>query len=197
MVVNDYLSLLPRTEMEELHKALLTGGLVLFPSDTTWALGCDATNPAAIRRLRKLKDRNAEQPFIILADSVEMLRKYVRHVHPRIETLLYFHQRPLTIVYDEPVGLPAEVLSPEGTAAIRVVQDDFCRSFIQALGRPVIATTPCRDSAPVPRHFGEIQSDILTGVDWVAKHRQKDRRFEDLSVIARLDLHEELEFLRD
>lgn len=197
MVVNDYLSLLPKTEVEELIKTLRNGGLILFPSDTTWALGCDATNPAAIRRLRALKNRSAAQPFIILADSVDMLKNYVRHVHPRIETLLYFHQRPLTIVYDEPIGLPADVLSPEGGAAIRVVQDDFCRSFIQALGRPVIATTPCRDAQPVPRHFGEIQSDILTGVDWVAKHRQKDRQFEPLSVIARLDPHEELEFLRD
>ncbi|MFZ2897658.1 MAG: Sua5/YciO/YrdC/YwlC family protein [Saprospiraceae bacterium] len=197
MVVNDYLSLLPKTDMEELIKTLRNGGLILFPSDTTWAIGCDATNPAAIRRLRKLKDRSAAQPFVILADSIDMLKKHVRHVHPRIETLLYFHQRPLTIVYEEPIGLPAEVLSPEGTAAIRVVQDDFCKSFIQAFGRPVIATTPCRDGAPIPRHFGEIQSDILTGVDWVAKHRQKDRQFEPLSVIARLDLHEELEFLRD
>ncbi|MCB9285030.1 MAG: Sua5/YciO/YrdC/YwlC family protein [Lewinellaceae bacterium] len=197
MVINDYTSMLSYPEVQDLHKTLQSGGLILFPSDTVWAIGCDATQPGAIRRLNALKNRKPGDPFILLVDSIDMLKKYVRHVHPRIETLLYFHNRPLTVVYEEPENLPSEVLAADGTVAIRVVQDEFCRSFIQALGRPIVATTAHREPGRVPGHFGEIQSDILEGVDWVAKYRQKERHFEGLSVIARLDAQEELEFLRD
>lgn len=197
MVLNNYTSTLRSADLQDFLKTLQSGGLVLFPSDTVWAIGCDATQPAAVRRLYTLKNRTPQHPFIILVDSVDMLKEYVGHVHPRIETLLFFHNRPLTIIYDQPLHLPQELIGPDGTVAIRVVQDDYCRSFIQALGKPVVATTAYREPGQVPRHFGEIQSDILSGVDWVAKHRQKERHFEDLSVIARLDEQEELEFLRD
>ena len=197
MVLNNYMSTLRAAELQDLLKTLQSGGLILFPSDTVWAVGCDATHGQAIRRLYSLKNRTTENPFILLVDSIGMLKEHVRHVHPRIETLLYFHNRPLTVIYDQPVNLPKEALSSDGTVAIRVVQDDFCRTFIQAYGKPVVATTAYREPGQVPRHFGEIQSDILEGVDWVAKHRQKERHLEDLSVIARLDAQEELEFLRD
>ncbi|MBK7408831.1 MAG: Sua5/YciO/YrdC/YwlC family protein [Saprospirales bacterium] len=197
MVINDYPSALRYSEVQDIQKTLQSGGLVLFPSDTVWAVGCDATQPSAIERLYALKNRTHQHPFILLVDSVEMLKEFVGHVHPRIETLLYFHNRPLTVIYDEPVNLPLEALAADGTVAIRVIQDDFCRSFIKELGRPIVATTACREPGSVPHHFGEIQSDILEGVDWVSKHRQKERHFEELSVIARLDAQEELEFIRE
>ena len=195
--MNNYTSNLRLTELPDILKTLRSGGLILFPSDTVWAVGCDATHAGAVRRLYSLKNRPTEDPFLLLVDSIDMLKGFVRHVHPRIETLLYFHNRPLTIIYDAPVGLPEELIAPDGTVAIRVVQDEFCRNFIHALGKPVVATTAYREPGQIPRHFGEIQSDILEGVDWVAKHRQKERQFESLSVIARLDAQEELEFIRD
>lgn len=197
MVLNDYKSTLLATELKDLLKTLLSGGLVLFPSDTVWAVGCDATDPAAVQRLYDLKNRTTREPFLLLVDSTEMLKRFVRHVHPRIETLLYFHHRPLTIIYENPVNLPKELIAADGTVAIRVVQDEFCRTFIKALGRPVVAAPAFREPGQVPRHFGEIQSDILEGVDWVARHRQKDRNSGELSVIARLGAQEELEFIRD
>ena len=197
MVLNNYTSALRHTEVQDLLKTLQNGGLILFPSDTVWAIGCDATQPSAIRRLYSLKKRPPQEPVILLVDSIEMLKKYVSQVHPRIETLLYFHDRPLTMVYENPRNLPEEVISAEGTIAVRVVKDEYCKSFIQALGSPVVASTACREPGPVPGHFGEIQSDILEAVDWVAKYRQKERHFEGLSVIARLGAHEELEFIRD
>jgi len=197
MVLNDYKSTLHVAELKDLLKTLNSGGLILFPSDTVWAVGCDATDADAVQRLYALKNRTTPDPFLLLVDSTDMLKRFVRHVHPRIETLLYFHNRPLTIIYEEPVNLPQEVIAPDGTVGIRVVQDEFCRSFIKALGRPVVAATACREPGQVPRHFGEIQSDILEGVDWVARHRQKDRNTGELSVIARLGAQEELEFIRD
>jgi L-threonylcarbamoyladenylate synthase len=197
MVINDYISAPPGTEIQNLAKTLESGGLALFPSDTVWALGCDASQPEALQRLFALKNRTRQTPFILLVDSVAMLKEYVGHVHPRIETLLYFHHRPLTIVYDEPLNLPQEALALDGTVAIRVAQDEFCRAFIAALGRPVATTTACREQGRIPQYFGEIQSDIIEKADYVAKYRQKDRLAEGPSVIARLDEQEELEFLRE
>jgi L-threonylcarbamoyladenylate synthase len=197
MVLNNYPPVLPVSEREDLARILRSGGLILFPSDTVWAVGCDATRPEAVQHLYALKERSREKPCILLVDSIDMLKQYIGHLHPRIETLLYFHQRPLTLVYDDPVNLPEEALAADGTVAIRVVQDDYCRSLIQALGRPIIAGSACREPYPIPRHFGEIRSDILEQVDGVARYRQKDRQFESLSVIARLDAREELEFIRE
>jgi L-threonylcarbamoyladenylate synthase len=197
MLINEYVPTLAGTDIQGLVQTLQAGGLALFPSDTVWALGCDATQPEAIQRLYRLKNRTRQQPFILLVDSIAMLKEYVPHVHPRIETLLYFHNRPLTVIYEEAVNLPQEALALDGAVAIRVVHDEFCRAFIRSLGKPVVGATACKEPGRIPQYFGEIQSDIIEQADYVVKYRQKERLQEGLSVIARLDPQEELEFLRE
>ena len=108
-------------KMAEILTALHAKGLILYPTDTIWGLGCDATSPEAVEKVSRLKGRPADKGYVILVDSLEMLKKCVEEVHPRIETLLGYHTRPLTVIYDKPVGIAFNALAPDGSVGIRIV----------------------------------------------------------------------------
>lgn len=188
-----------RDDISEIVRLLEGGGIICYPTDTVWGIGCDATNEAAIARITALKGRRPEKGYVLLVSSIEMLKKYVIKVHPRLETLLSFHQRPLTIVYDarNVTGLPAAAKAPDGSAAIRVAQDEFCRELIETFGKPLISTSANKSGAPFPPTFGGISSEILGSVDYVVKYRQDDKEPGEPSSIAKLDRHQELEFVRE
>ncbi len=176
---------------------LRTGGLILYPTDTVWSVGCDACNPRAVGRLRQLKKMEDESGLEVLVSSLSMLRRYVAHLHPRLETLLIYHARPLTILYAQGRNLPNSVLDENGQVAIRLVQDDYCRELIEALGKPLVADDADLRQGYYPINFGAISSDVIERVDYVAKHRRNDKSVAEPSVLARLSRKDELEFLRE
>lgn len=186
-----------RDDISEIVRLLQNGGLICYPTDTVWGIGCDATNEEAVARVTALKGRTPDKGYVLLVSDIAMLKRYVLKVHPRLETLLAFHQRPLTIIYDRNTGLPASVKAPDGSVAIRVAQDEFCRELISALGKPIVSTSANKSGEPFPPTFGAISSEILGNVDYVVKYRQDDKEPSEPSSIARLDRHQELEFLRD
>ena len=181
----------------EILTILNNGGIILYPTDTIWGIGCDATNEDAVEKIYQIKDRAHNKGFIILVDSLKMLRQYVEYIHPRIDTLLNYHTRPLTVVYEKGVNLAPGVLSKNGTVAVRIVQDPFCKELIAHFGKPLVSTSANMSGSPFPTHFGEISSDVLEKIDFVVRYRQDDREFSPPSPIIRLDENEELEFLRD
>jgi L-threonylcarbamoyladenylate synthase len=183
--------------IQEVIHCLSEGGLVLFPTDTTWVIGCLPSATQTIERIYDLKQRPSDKPMILLADSVAMVKAHVQHMHPRVETLLNFHQRPLTVIYPQAKNLPAEACAPDGSVAFRITQDPFCQELIQQIGSPILTTSPRLEGMPLPSHFGAISSQILEQVDKVVKYRQTDRNMGEPSVIAYLNEREELEFLRN
>ena len=186
-----------RDDISDIARLLESGGLVCYPTDTIWGIGCDATNETAIERLSALKEQPPGQGYILLVDSIEMLKRYVTWVHPRVETLLAYLQRPLTVLYDLAPGLPDALKGKKGTIAIRIATDEFCQELIQALGKPIVSTAAAKTGEPYPPTFGAISSEILGGVDYVVKYRQDDKEPKEPSAIARMDRHNELEFLRE
>ena len=180
-------------------ETLDTGGIILFPTDTIWGIGCDATDPVAVEKIFVLKDRPRDNPFILLVSSIEMLCNYVEELHPRIETLLLYHTRPLTIIYDKAKNLPSNAYADNGSVGIRLVQDDFCKQLIENFGKPIVGTSANISDEPFPNHFGEISSAVIQGVDFVVRHRQGEKNMGEPSVIAKMtDLERgELEFLRE
>lgn len=186
-----------RDDISEIARLLEDGGLICYPTDTIWAIGCDATNETAIARLVALKECPPGQGLILLVSSIDMLKLYAPKIHPRVETLLAYHQRPLTMIYEKAVGLPAAVKHTNGSAAIRLATDEFCRELVDALGKPIVSTAACKHGQPYPPTFGAISSEILGSVDYVVKYRQDDKEPHEPSAIARLDRHKELEFLRE
>lgn len=183
-------------DLEQPVRILREGGMLLYPTDTIWGLGCDATNDTAVHAIFHLKQRPFHKPLVVLMRDVEMIKEYIPVVHPRVETLLAYHERPLTIIYEAARGLAPLVTAADGSAAIRVPHDQYCQDLLRQFGRPIVATSANVSTRPFPAHFGEITSDVICGVDYVEKHRQWDKRKYEPSVIARLNAEEELEFLR-
>ena len=185
-----------KDKVEDISSVLSKGGLILYPTDTIWGIGCNACDTEAIDRIYQLKQRATSKNFVILVDSIEMLKKYVREVPPRIETLLYYHQRPLTMVFDEPQNLPENLIAADNTIAIRIAQDVFCKELIGNFGFPLVATSANISSQPYPANFGEINSDIIKCVDYIVKIRRHEKTIGQPSVIAKIGEDGELEFLR-
>lgn len=186
-----------RDDISEIVQLLKEGKLICYPTDTVWGIGCDATNSEAIGRLRSLKRHPEDQGIVILVSDIDMLKQYALKVHPRIETLLTFHLRPITIIYERSAGLPPGVKAADGSVAIRVTTDPFCCALIQQLGGPLVSSIAALHDTPCPPTFGGISSAILGEMDYVVKYRQNDREPQQPSSIARLDRHLELEFLRE
>ena len=181
----------------EVVAVLNADGLILYPTDTVWGIGCDATNEQAVQKIHQIKNNPQRRGFIVLVDSLNMLRDYVEYIHPRIDTLLSFHTRPLTVVYDQGKNLALGVLGEDGSVAVRIVQDNFCRQLIAHYGKPLVSTSANLSGQPFPTHYGEISSDILEKVDFVVKHKQEAKVNVAPSPIVRLDANEELEFIRE
>lgn len=183
----DVLSIIPILE---------SGGIILYPTDTIWGIGCDATDAEAVDRVFELKQRDRSKPFVLLVSDVEMLKEYVENMHPRLQTLLRFHKRPLTIIYEKAKNLPANCIGANGSVAIRIPHDKFCRELIAAYGKPLVASSANISDEPFPAYFGEVSSEVISGVDMVVNYRRFDKSKSEPSVIARLDDRDELEFLR-
>jgi len=185
-----------KDRIDEIVTVLEDSGIILYPTDTIWGVGCDACNPVAIERIYNLKKRDRSKPFVLLVDSIEMLRGYVSSVHPRIETLLSFHSRPLTVIYEQGINLPANAMSSEGTVAIRIAKDKFCQQLIKDLGKPLIATSANISNEPFPANFGEISSAVIQGVEYVVHHRRDDKEQREPSVIIKYNHKGDLTFIR-
>jgi len=186
-----------KDRIEEIVTILEDSGIILYPTDTIWGVGCDACNPVAIERIYNLKKRERSKPFVLLVDSIEMLRNYVNSVHPRIETLLSFHSRPLTVIYEQGVNLPENAMASSGSVAIRIAKDNFCQQLIKTLGKPLIATSANISAEPFPANFGEISSEIIQGVEYVVHHRRDDKEERTPSVIIKYNQKGDLTFIRE
>ena len=190
-------SMVNHYELEPILACLENGGTILFPTDTIWGIGCDATNADAVEEVYRLKQRERNKPFVLLVSSIDMLKQYVEHVHPRVETLLLYHQRPLTIIYEKAKNLPPNAYHDAGSVAIRIPSDPFCLELVESFGKPLVASSANISNEPFPNHFGEISSSVIIGVDYVVKHRQMDKNMNNPSVIAKMGESGELEFFRE
>lgn len=189
--------MIQRYDLEGAVSILQQEGLVLLPTDALWCVACDALDPVALERLRRLRPPTAQQPFEILFPDLQMLKAYSDHLHPRLETLLAFHHRPLTIMTPGNRRLRTPAVLPDGQMAARIVRDNYCRHLTQMLDSP-IATIPAHfPDSPLPAHFGRIRSDIIERVDYVAKYRPKEIHATLPSVMVQVDEFDELVFLRE
>lgn len=183
-------------EIPELVQHLEQGDLILYPTETVWGIGCDATNAAAIQKIDALKKRSSEKNYILLIDSIEHLGEYISYIPPKASNLIAYHKRPLTIVYDAPQNLPASILAEDGSIAIRVTLDPFCKALIAAFGKPIVSTSANISGQPYPRSFAEVSAPIRNGVDAIARHRRAESNENTPSVIVKVVDGEDLIFLR-
>jgi L-threonylcarbamoyladenylate synthase len=186
-----------KDNLDEIIDILDEGGIILYPTDTIWGIGCDSFNKNAIEKVYKIKNRPAHKPLSILVDSIDMLKNYVPEIHPKVETLIAYHERPLTIIYENAKKLPENLVSVDGSIAIRIVKDPFCIALIRRFGRPIVSTSANVSGEPFPINFGQISSEIISQSDYVVKHRQDDKSEGEPSVMIRLSPKAELIFVRN
>ncbi len=184
---------------QSIHKAVQTvkaGGLILYPTDTVWGIGCDATDAKAIDRIYKLKQRDDSKSLIILVAEGRAILKYVAAPNPAIFDILQNSDRPTTVIYDNALGLPDNLVNEDGSIAIRVVKEPFCKALIKRLGKPVVSTSANISGQPAPRIFSEITEVIRKGVDYIVEYRQEDRHLAAPSRIIKLNKNGEIQTIR-
>jgi L-threonylcarbamoyladenylate synthase len=153
---------------------LKRGGTILYPTDTIWGIGCDATNPEAVKKIYDLKKRPDEKSLIVLvADEKEILR-YVTQPDLEVFDFLKNNNRPTTVVYDGAIGLADNLISKDGSIAIRICNEEFCKHLIKRFRKPLVSTSANISGEPFPKNFDEINAQVKKGVDYIVQYRQND-----------------------
>ncbi|HTA27077.1 MAG TPA: L-threonylcarbamoyladenylate synthase [Bacteroidia bacterium] len=182
-------------EVKQAVRVLKQGGTVLYPTDTIWGIGCDATNEAAVNRVFEIKNRPSSKSMIILVSEVSMLEFYA--TVPEVAwDLVEFAENPLTIIYPNAKGVCKSLISEDGTIAIRVVKDEFCKMLINTLRKPLVSTSANISGEPSPAFFDEISDEIKSKVDYVVPLRQYEATKSKPSRIIKLGMNGELEIIR-
>ncbi len=163
-----------KEEIQAALKVLNRGGLILYPTDTVWGIGCDSANPEAIERVYALKQRQESKALICLVSDFKMLNQFVEDVPEVAYDILKYAAKPTTIIYDDPIRVAENLIAEDNTLAIRVVRDDFCKQLVRKFRRPLVSTSANISGEKTPNSFQEIAPEILEGVDYVVNlHRNK------------------------
>lgn len=161
-------------DVEACLEVLRQGGIILYPTDTVWGIGCDATNAEAVEKIKQLKQRPDEKGMIVLVADFRDLLEYVAAPDPSVPDYLETLTKPTTVIYRNAIGLPANVLASDGSIGIRVVDEPFCKHLIKRLRTPLVSTSANFADEPAPNSYREISPDIIKGVDYVVKYRQEE-----------------------
>ena len=180
---------------EALHKVSIRG-TILYPTDTVWGLGCDATDEVAVENIFKIKQRSECKSIIVLVNSIEMLQQYVTSVPKAALEILEKATRPTTIVYPNSIGLAKNVVAADNTVAIRIVKQEFCENLIKEFGKPIVSTSANISGEPTPKSFEEISQAILDSVDYVVDLHH-DSKNDKSSRILKINTDGTIEVIRD
>ncbi|HEX7755501.1 MAG TPA: L-threonylcarbamoyladenylate synthase [Niabella sp.] len=166
------------TDFEEDLKAAVEtvrkGGILLYPTDTVWGLGCDATNAAAVAKIYALKKRSDSKALIVLAATEREVMQYTAAVDLSLFDYLETTVRPTTVIYEHGIGFAENLTAEDGSIAIRICNEDFCRSLIKRVGKPIVSTSANISGEPTPSGFSAIPASIKSQVDYIVQYRQED-----------------------
>ena len=172
-------------ELDRSLKTLKSGGLLLYPTDTIWGIGCDATNAEAIEKIYALKQRPDSKSLICLVSDFKMLNQFVEDVPEVAYDILKYARKPTTIIYDQPIRVAENLVAADNSLAIRVVKDEFCKSLIRRLKKPLVSTSANISGEKSPTSFKDIDPRIIEGVDYVVDHN-RNRKNASASAIIKL-----------
>ncbi|HVT86353.1 MAG TPA: L-threonylcarbamoyladenylate synthase [Chitinophagaceae bacterium] len=153
-----------------------TGGLILYPTDTIWGIGCDATNEEAVEKIYQLKKRPGEKAMIVLMADEKEIAQYVDDPDHRIFEYLEHTTKPTTVIYQKAKNLAANLIGQDGSIAIRICRDEFCKQLIRDFGKPIVSTSANISGAASPRNFRQVDEVIKSGVDYIVTYRQDDEQ---------------------
>jgi L-threonylcarbamoyladenylate synthase len=176
--------------------ALRNGGIILYPTDTIWGLGCDATNAVAVEKIYKIKARSETKSLLVLVDSIQMLERYVNNIPEIVYELTSVSDSPLTIIYSSGKNLAPGVCSEDGSVGIRICNDEFCNELIGRFRKPIVSTSANFSGKPSPGNFGSIDKSLTKVVDYVVSHRQDDNQKHAASPIIKVEQNGTIKIIR-
>lgn len=170
-------------DLTQAIETLQSGGTLLYPTDTIWGIGCDATNPEAIKKIFNIKKREQNKSLIILVESEKRLQDLV-DVPEMAWQIIDLSVKPVTIVYENPKNLPKELLAEDGSIGIRIVKNDYCKKLISKLNKPLVSTSANLSGQKSPMKFSDISDEIKNSVDYIVENNHdKVSEFSGSSVI--------------
>ncbi len=185
-----------KTELQNTLNALKKGNIILYPTDTVWGIGCDATNANAVQKIYKLKQRDDSKSMICLVNNLAMLEAHVTDVPKLAYTLLGQTKKPTTIIYNKPKGVAKNIIAANNTLAIRLVKHQFCEQLIQQFGKPIVSTSANISGESTPKSFKEISNNILMGVDYIVNlHRENTGT--KASAIIKINADQSMDIIRE
>ena len=185
-----------RDEIKRAVEALRRGGIILYPTDTVWGIGCDPTNEEAVNAVFKLKQRSDNKTMLILLDNSAKLQTYVQHVPDIAWDLIELTNSPLTIVYEGAKNLAANLISADGTIGIRITEEAFSKELCRQFRKPILSTSANISDTPAPTGFSDIEQLILDGVDYIVSYRQKETSKAKPSGIIKLNRDGTIKIIR-
>lgn len=175
---------------------MAAGGIILYPTDTIWGIGCDATNEEAVRRVYQLKRRSDHKAMLLLMDSSAKLNYYVQEVPDVAWDLIELADSPLTIIYSGARNVAPNLLAEDGSVGIRITQEEFSHKLCERFRKPLVSTSANVSGEPSPANFNEISETIKAGVDYIVRYRQDDSRQATPSHIIKLGAGGQVKIIR-
>lgn len=182
-------------EIFNAFEVIKNGGIILYPTDTVWGIGCDATNPEAVAKIYKLKQRAETQSMIVLMNGEKMLYNVFREVPEVAWQILDLSENPTTLILDAPKNVAPNVIGADNTLGIRIVKEPFCYKLMERMKKPLVSTSANISGQPTPKSFAEISPEIINGVDYVV-NLQRDKVSGKPSTIIKLTLDSQVKIIR-
>lgn len=184
-------------DIKKAFEVLVSGGLILYPTDTIWGIGCDATNEDAVRRVYELKRRVDSKALITLLDNPIKLDYYIDEVPSLAWDLIELSEKPLTIIYDGARNVAPNLMAEDGSLAIRVTKEKFSQELCKRFRKALVSTSANISGEPAPANFDDISEEIKQGVDYIVKYRQEDTSKSKASSIIKLGKTGEVKIIRE
>lgn len=185
------------SDIKKALEVLKNGGVILYPTDTIWGLGCDASNEKAVERIYQIKKRSDQKSLLVLLDNENKIPSYVKEMPETAWDLIELSDKPLTIIYSGARNLAQNLIAEDGSIGIRISKDEFNQRLIQRFRKPLVSTSANISGEKAPQNFAEISSEIMDSVDYIVEWRQDDFSKSDPSSIIKLGTGGEIKIIRD
>lgn len=182
-------------EVHNAFEVIKEGGIILYPTDTVWGIGCDATNPEAIAKIYKLKQRAETQSMICLMNGEKMIYNVFKEVPEVAWQIMDLSENPTTLILDQPRNVAPNIIAPDNTLGIRIVKEPFCFKLMERMKKPLVSTSANISGQPTPKSFKEISPEIIKGVDYVV-NLHHDKIAEKASTIIKLTNDSQVKVIR-
>jgi L-threonylcarbamoyladenylate synthase len=184
-------------DIKQALEVLRSGGTILYPTDTIWGIGCDATHTGAVENIFRIKQRPDTKSMIVLLGSQHLLSRYVNEVPEIAWQLMEVSDRPLTLIFDGARNLAENLVAEDGSIGIRIPDDPFCQQLLQRFKKPIVSTSANISGSPAPANFSEISEEIKSSVDYIVNRRQDDFRKNSPSSVIKIGKDGVIKILRN